>query len=87
MSIYARARVKITFGTVLVSLVTILSVWLLLFGVDYVMFTNNMPILFGTTKVEDVDGQHVITEKGLGYYAITRGENAPELYLFGHKIK
>ena len=87
MSIYSRARAKITIGTILISLGIIVGLWLLLFVADYIMFTNNMPILFGTTKIEDINGNHVITESGLGYFVITNGTNSPELYVFGHKIK
>lgn len=87
MSIYTKARAKITIGTVLISLSIIAGVWLFLFGVDYMMYINDRPILFGTTRIEDINGVHVITESGLGYYVITNGEEASELYVFGHKIK
>ncbi len=87
MSIYAKARAKITIGTVLISLAVIVGFWALLFVTDYIMFKNEMPILFATTTIEDTDGNHVVIEKGIGYYVITNEENIPELYLFGHKIK
>lgn len=87
MSIYAKARAKIAVSTVLISLGIIVGFWLLLFVTDYIMFKNNMPILFATTDVQDIKDKHIIVEKGLGYYVITNEENVPELYLFGHKIK
>lgn len=87
MSIYTKARVRITLGTVLVSLGIIVGVWALLFITDYVMYKNNMPILFATSMVEEINEKHVAIEKGLGYYVITNEENISELYLFGHKIK
>ena len=87
MSIYSQSRVKITLSTVLISLSIVIALWLLLFIPDYILFKNNMPILFGTTKVEDVNGVHVITESGLVYYVITIGNNVPELYVFGNKVK
>ena len=87
MSVYSRARVRITIGTVCISLGIIVGLWLLLFGVDYLMYKNNKPILFGTTKVEEIDGNYITVEKGLGYYVITDEINASELYLFGYKIK
>lgn len=87
MGIYAKARAKVTIGTVLISLSIIVGFWLLLFVTDYIMYKNDMPILFAVTKIQDINGNHVITERGLGYYVITNEENAPELYVFGHKIK
>lgn len=84
MGIYTKARAKITIGTVLVSLGIIVGLWLLLFATDYIMYRNNMPMLFSTTKVNE---QHVTMEQGLGYYVITNTENVSEFYLFGHKIK
>ena len=87
MSIYTKARAKITISTVLISLGIIVGFWLLLFVTDYIMYKNNMPILFASTKIQDIDGKHIITENGLGYYVITNDENTQELYLFGHKIK
>ena len=59
MSIYSRVRTKITIGTICISLGIIVGLWLLLFGVDYIMFKNNKPILFGTTKVEEISGNHI----------------------------
>lgn len=87
MSIYTKARAKITISTVIISLGVIIGFWLLLFVTDYIMFKNDMPILFAITTVQDVEDKHVIIESGLGYYVITNDENVPELYLFGHKIK
>ena len=87
MSIYSRVRTKITIGTICISLGIIIGLWLLLFGVDYIMFKNNKPIIFGTTKVEEISGNHITVENGLGYYVITDATNSSKLYLFGHKIK
>lgn len=87
MSIYTKARAKVTIGTVLISLSVIVGAWLFLFGVDYIMYVNDRPILFGTTRIEDINGVRVITESGLGYYVIINGEETSELYVFGHKIK
>ncbi len=84
MSIYSKARAKITIGTVLISLAIVVGAWLLLFTTDYIMYRNNMPMLFSVTKVNE---QHVTTEQGLGYYVIMNQENVSEFYLFGHKIK
>ena len=84
MGIYTKARAKITIGTVLVSLGIIVGLWLLLFVTDYVMYRNNMPMLFSTTKVNE---QYVTMEQGLGYYVIINTDNVSEFYLFGHKIK
>lgn len=87
MSIYTKARAKITISTIVISLGVIVGIWLFLFGVDYMMHINGRPILFGTTNIEDINGVPVITESGLGYFVITSGNNAPELYVFGYKIK
>ena len=84
MSIYSKARAKITIGTVLISLAIVVGAWLLLFTTDYIMYKNDMPMLFSATKVNE---QHVTTEQGLGYYVIMNQENVSEFYLFGHKIK
>lgn len=85
MSIYSKARAKITTSTVLLSLGIIIGLWLLLFVTDYIMFRNNMPLLFSSTKVEDISGKRVTIESGLGYYVIS-DESKTELYLFGNKI-
>lgn len=87
MGIYAKARIKVTISTVLISLGIIVGLWLLLFVTDYIMFRNDMPMLFSTTKVEQINGEHISIERGLGYYVIMDEENPPELYIFGHKIK
>ena len=87
MSIYSKARVKITIGTIFIALDVVVGLWLLLFGVDYIMYKNNRPILFGTTKVEEISGKYITVENGLGYYVITNEANATEFYVFGHKIK
>jgi len=87
MSIYTKARAKITISTVLISLGIIVGFWSLLFFTDYIMYKNDMPILFATTKVEDINGRYITIENGLGYYVITNENNVQELYLFGHKIK
>lgn len=87
MSIYSKERAKITIGTILVSLAVIAGTWLLLFAADYMMYKNNKPILFGTTKIQDIDGKHVTVENGLGYYVIKNEDDIPKLYLFGHEIK
>lgn len=87
MSIYTKARTKITLSTIFISLGIIVGIWLLIFITDYIMFVNNMPILFSKTKVQEVDGKHIITEQGLGYYVIVNEQNESELYLFGSKIK
>lgn len=87
MGIYTKVRAKITISTVLISLSIIVGAWLLLFVTDYIMFKNNMPLLFARTKVEEIEGKHYSIENGLGYYVITDTENVPELYLFGNKIK
>lgn len=87
MSIYAKRRVKITLSMLLVAVGIVVGFWSLLFVTDYIMFKNNMPILFATNTVEEVDGVYVMTEKGLGYYVITGENNVSELYLFGHKVK
>ena len=87
MSIYSKARAKITISTVLISLGIIVSMWLLLFVTDYIMYKNNMPLLFSTTKIEDIDGKHIIIETGLGYYVIMDENTISEMYLFKYKIK
>ena len=87
MSIYTKARAKITIGTVVVSLAIVIGAWLLLFVTDYVMYKNNMPMLFSKTKVEEIDGKHYSVESGLGYYVITDTNNESELFIFGKKIK
>ena len=87
MGIYTKARAKITVGTVLISLGVIVGLWLLLFVTDYMMYKNNMPLLFSATKVEEIEGKHYSIERGLGYYVITDTENVPEFYVFGNKIK
>lgn len=87
MSIYSKARAKITIGTVLISLGIIVGCWLLLFVTDYIMFKNNMPMLFSRTRIEEQNGKHITVENGLGYYVIMDENNVSELYLFGHKIK
>lgn len=87
MSIYSKARLKITIGTVATCLGIIVSLWLLLFVTDYIMFKNSMPILFAITKVEQRDGQHITVESGLGYYVIMDENNTSEFYLFNRKIK
>ena len=86
MSIYSKARVKITISTILMCLGIIVGLWLLLFITDYIMFKNNMPILFSVTKVEEREGKRITIESGLGYYVIM-DDNISELYLFNHKIK
>lgn len=87
MSIYSKIRARIVLRTIAIALGLIVGFWMVLFVTDYIMYKNNMPILFAATKVEAIEGKHIITEKGLGYYVITNGNNLPELYLFGHKIK
>lgn len=87
MSIYSKARTKITINTVLISLGIIAACWLLLFVTDYIMFKNNMPILFSKTTIQEQNGKHITIENGLGYYVIMNENNVSELYLFGHKIK
>ena len=84
MGIYTKVRAKITIGTVLVSLSIVVGLWALLFVTDYVLYRNNMPMLFSSTNVNE---KHVTTEQGLGYYVITNTNNVSEFYLFGHKIK
>ena len=86
MSIYSKARAKITIGTVCTCLGIIVGLWLLLFVTDYIMFKNNMPILFCKTKVEEIDGKHITIENGLGYYVIIDEQNVSQLYVFGRKI-
>ena len=87
MGIYTKSRIKITVGTVLISLGIILGLWGLLFVTDYIMFVNNKPIIFSRTSIEEINGEYITIENGLGYYAITSEKNAPELYLLGKKIK
>lgn len=87
MSIYSKARAKITIATVFTCLGIIVGLWLLLFATDYIMYRNDMPILFSKTKIEDIDGKHITIEQGLGYYVVMNEENLSELYLFGKKIK
>lgn len=87
MSIYTKERVKVTVGTVLISLAVIIGFWALLFATDYVLYRNKLPLLFSKTSVQDIDGKHYTIENGLGYYVITNTENVPEFYLFGNKIK
>ena len=86
MSIYSKARVKITISTVLISLSVIVGAWLLLFATDYILFKNNMPILFARTKIEEREDKRITIESGLGYYVIMDENNQAELYVFGHKI-
>ena len=87
MGIYTKSRIKITVGTVLISLGVILGLWGLLFVTDYIMFVNNKPIIFSATSIEEINGEYITIEKGLGYYVITSKENVSELYLLGEKIK
>ena len=87
MSIYSKARIKVTIITVLICMSIIVGSWLLLFVTDYIMFKNNMPILFSVTKVEERNGEYITLESGLGYYVIIYGDNTSELYLFNRKIK
>ena len=87
MGIYARARVKITVLTVIISIGVIIGFWSVLFVTDYIMFKNEFPLLFATSTVKEINGEHIITESGLGYYVIKNDTDTPELYLFGHKVK
>ena len=87
MSIYSKARTSITISTVLISLGIIIGLWLLIFVTDYLMFKNDMPTLFSTTTIEEIDGGHITIETGLGYYVITNESNVSELYIFGNRIK
>ena len=87
MSIYSKARTNITISTVCVSLGIIVGLWLLIFITDYLMFKNDMPILFSTTTIEEIEGKHITIETGLGYSVITNENNESELYVFGNKIK
>lgn len=87
MGIYEKARTKIAVSTVIISLCVVLGLWSLLFIADYIMFNNNMPILFAKSKVEEIDGKHITVEKGFGYYVITNEQNISEFYFLGHKIK
>ncbi len=87
MSIYSKARTKITISTILISLAVIVGSWLLLFGTDYILFKNNLPILFSKTEIQEQVGERTITDTGLGYYVITDENNVSQMYLFGHKIK
>ena len=87
MSIYSKERAKITIGTILMSLAIIVGLWLMVFVSDYMMYKNEKPIIFGTIKIQDVGGTRVTIENGLGYYVITNGLDAPQMYLFGYKIK
>ena len=57
-----------------------------LFVTDFVLFKNNMPLLFSKAKVEEIEGRHYTIERGLGYYVITDTDNVPQLYVFGNKI-
>lgn len=86
MDIYSKARAKVTIGTVLISLGVIVGLWLMIFVTDYIMYKNNMPILFSVTRVEEIDGKHITIESGLGYYVIMDENNISNLYLLGHKI-
>ena len=69
------------------SLGVIIGLWSVLFITDYIMYKNDSPLLFVTTTINDINGEHIITESGLGYYVIENEQNIAELYLFGHKIK
>lgn len=86
MSIYSKERTKITISTVLASLGIIIGIWLLLFVTDYIMFKNDMPLLFSTTEIQEQGDKHVTIETGLGYYVMKDENNVSELYLFGNKI-
>ena len=87
MNIYTKERTKITIGTIFCSLGIILGLWLCLFITDFVLYKNNMPMLFSKTDINVVDEKREITEVGLGYYTIHTEENVSEFYLFGKKIK
>ena len=87
MSIYSKARTKVTISTILISLAVILGAWLLLFGTDYILFKNDMPILFSKTEIKEQQGERLVIDTGLGYYVITDENNISQMYLFGHKIK
>lgn len=87
MSIYSKVRIKLTIVTVMVSLSIIIGGWLFLFTTDYIMFRNNVPMLFATTKVEEIKDERITVESGLGYYVILYGNGAKEFYLLNHKIK
>jgi len=87
MSLYSKARIKITISTVGISLAIVIGLWLLLFVTDYIMYKNNIPMLFSVTKIKEANGEHITVETGLGYYVIMDENNVSELYLFGHKIK
>lgn len=87
MSRYSKERAKITIGTILISLAIIVGLWLMLFLADYTMYKNEKPIIFGNTKIQDLDGTRITMENGLGYYVITNGSDVPQMYLFGYKIK
>ena len=87
MSIYSKARTKVTISTILISLAVILGAWLLLFGTDYILLKNDMPILFSKTEIKEQQGERLVIDTGLGYYVITDENNISQMYLFGHKIK
>lgn len=87
MGIYFKARAKITIGTVAISLGIIIGLWLCLFITDYIMYANDIPMLFSKTEVQEIEDKHITTETGLGYYVVTNNTGITEFYLFGHKIK
>jgi len=87
MSIYSKERTKITISTILVSLGIILCLWLLLFVTDYIMYKNDMPLLFAKTEIREIQEKRVTVESGLGYYVIMDENNLSEMFLFGYKIK
>lgn len=84
---HLRARAKGTLLIVALAVGAIVGFWSLLFITDYIMYKNDKPIIFGFTDIVEVEGKHVITEKGLGYYVVMTEDGKSELYVFGHKAK
>lgn len=85
MSIYTKARAKITLSTVIISLSVVVGLWLCAFITDYIMYRNNMPGIFSMTKVTTVNDERITYEQGLGYNVKTVDGKA-QMYLLGYEI-
>ena len=85
-NIYKKARAKLTFATVIISLIIVVVLWGCLLITDYIMFTKGNPTIYSTkTIVDKIDG-HETYEEGICYTVVINESNEKIFYLFGKEI-
>lgn len=90
MNILNRVRAKITFTTIITSLLIAVILWSCLFVTDYIMFNKGLHVIFCKTDLATTEKGHATKEQGLGYYiySLSDGvESSSKFILFGCEIK